>query len=239
LKKLKKSEKFINFKKIITADGSPTLYSINVNEYYKSKHGALTESNYVFVNNGLEFWKKKNNKSKCRIFEMGFGLGYNAYSTLVSKSINNMKIEYNTIDAFPVEFGVIESLNFDNYIQNKTYYKLFLKLHSTPWGLKFDFNSSFSFLKIKSKIENYNFKNKYDVIFYDPFGYRVQPQLWSNNILLPLLNSLNPNGVFVTYSSKGSVKRIIESSGLSIEKLNGPPGKREMLRGYKGNREIF
>lgn len=230
---MKKNEEFINFKKIITGDGSPTLYSININEYYKSKHGALTESNYVFLNNGLDFWKKKNNKSKCRIFEMGFGLGFNAYSTLVSNSIKNMKIEYNTIEAFPVEFEVIKSLNFDNYSNNIIDLNLFLKLHSIPWGLKVNFNSSFNIFKIKSKIENYNFVNKYDVIFYDAFGYRVQPELWEEATLEPLLKSLNSNGVFVTYSSKGSVKRILESKGFSVEKIKGPPGKREMLRAYK------
>ena len=230
---MKKNEEFINFKKIITSDGSPTLYSISINEYYKSKHGALTESNYVFLNNGLDFWKRKNNKSKCRIFEMGFGLGFNAYSTLVSNSIKNMKIEYNTIEAFPVEFEVIKSLNFDNYLNDIIDLNLFLKLHSIPWGLKVNFNSSFNIFKIKSKIENYNFVNKYDVIFYDAFGYRVQPELWSEDTLEPLLKSLNSNGVFVTYSCKGSVKRILESKGFSVKKIKGPPGKREMLRAYK------
>ena len=164
---------------------------------------------------------------------MGFGLGFNAYSTLVSNSIKNMKIEYNTIEAFPVEFKVIKSLNFENYLNYRIDLNLFLKLHSIPWGLKVNFNSSFNIFKIKSKIENYNFINKYDVIFYDAFGYRVQPELWEEATLEPLLKSLNSNGVFVTYSSKGSVKRILESKGFSVEKIKGPPGKREMLRAYK------
>ena len=152
-------------KKILTKDGSYTFYNPDLKETFHSKNGALTESLHVYISEGLEYWIKNNSKVElCNIFEMGFGLGFNAYSTLDSNSIKNIKIEYNTIEVFPVEFEVIKSLNFNNYKINRIDLNLFLKLHSIPWGLKVNFNSLFNFFKINSKIENYNFTNKYDVI---------------------------------------------------------------------------
>ena len=44
---------------------------------------------------------------------------------------------------------------------------------------------------------------------------------------------MNDNGVLVTYCAKGQVRRDLETVGFIVERLDGPPGKREMLRATK------
>ena len=61
----------------------------------------------------------------------------------------------------------------------------------------------------------------------------MQPELWTEDVFLKMYNSLKKNGVLVTYSAKGSVRRAMQNTGFQVERLNGPPGKREMLRAVK------
>ena len=49
--------------------------------------------------------------------------------------------------------------------------------------------------------------NTFDLIFYDAFGPRVQPELWTENLFIKMFDSLKNNGVLVTYCAKGSVRR--------------------------------
>ena len=52
-----------NFKKLIciTGDGSSTIFLPDFNEYYHSKHGAVRESEHVFIKNGFSI---KGNNSR-------------------------------------------------------------------------------------------------------------------------------------------------------------------------------
>ena len=89
------------------------------------------------------------------------------------------------------------------------------------------------FLKRKKKIQNFIFNRQFDIIYYDAFGSRVQPELWSKDLFKPIVDSLNHNGVFVTYSSMGELRRSLIELGMKVEKIDGPIGKREMIRGIK------
>ena len=88
----------------------------------------------------------------------------------------------------------------------------------------------FSLFKANNKIEDFIPQQTYDLIYYDAFGSRVQPELWSPKILTPLLQCLKPGGVFVTYAALGHLKRTLQSLGLEVHKLPGAPGKRHMIR---------
>ena len=74
---------------------------------------------------------------------------------------------------------------------------------------------------------------KYDVIYFDAFSPEAQAELWTTDIFTKLFATLKKGGVMTTYSCKGSVKRALKQAGFSIEKLPGPPGKREFLRATK------
>ena len=224
----------MNKLKIITKDGSPSIYLKDINEYYHSKFGAVSESKYVFIKNGLNFWKKNIPKlSSCNIFEMGFGTGLNAILTYEHSIENKLKINYQTIDSNPLAKNEIKFLNYSKFFNNKNTEIIFKKLHTIPWDEIHLLDKNFNFLKINKKIQNLNFATKYDIVYYDAFGSRVQPELWKEDIIKPIITSLNNYGVFVTYSSKGDLRRTLLNLGMTVEKIDGPIGKREMIRAIK------
>lgn len=223
----------IRTKKFITADGSPTLYLEQWNEYYHSKHGAINEAVHVYIKAGLEYWHSNNNSSKkqsCNIFEMGFGTGLNAALTLEYAQKNKLHIFYNTLEAFPLSEEEIIDLNLKSFFDEQPYTSFLQKLYSSSWEEVHEIAPYFSILKNKKLLSNFLPNKRYDVIFYDAFGPRVQPELWTSEVLKPVVEALVPQGVFVTYSAKGSVRRVLQSFGLTVQKIPGPPGKREMLR---------
>ncbi len=220
--------------KIITNDGSPTIYLKDWNEYYHSKNGAVSESKYVFLNKGLKFWKKNNpTLNSCNIFEMGFGTGLNAILTYEFALENKLEIYYETIDSNPLINKEIELIDYSSFFKKKTTQGIFKQLHNETWGDLHYIEKYFRFFKKKKKIQNFIFNRQFDIIYYDAFGSRVQPELWSKDLFKPIVDSLNHNGVFVTYSSMGELRRSLIELGMKVEKIDGPIGKREMIRGIK------
>ena len=57
---------------ITTSDGSHSLLNMELNETYHSVHGALQESQHVFIRHGLERWCEWNPNKEVRILEIGF-----------------------------------------------------------------------------------------------------------------------------------------------------------------------
>ncbi|MDG2396584.1 MAG: tRNA (5-methylaminomethyl-2-thiouridine)(34)-methyltransferase MnmD [Flavobacteriaceae bacterium] len=221
-------------KKVITSDGSYTFYIEELDEHFRSKNGAVRESNHVFIKNGFEFWVKLNKKkNKCSIFEMGFGTGLNCLLTLRSNIKSSLLVKYNSVDAYPLKISETLDLNYEDFFKNETLSFLNRKILTSNWNNQVRIMKNFILNKNITKLNHFKHKDKYDLIFYDPFGYKVQPEMWTINSLEPIIKCLNFGGVFVTYSSKGSVKRILESFQLFVEKIKGPPGKREMLRAIK------
>ena len=204
-------------------------------EYYHSMHGAYNEAVHVYVESGLAFWSAQGpSKNKpCSIFEMGFGTGLNALMTLEYAHIHNLDIVYNTIEAFPLQFREIQELDFDSFFKLENSKNYLRELHLSPWDKNIRLSPNFSFLKNKILLENFKPIISYDLIYYDAFGFRVQPEMWSLEALRPIVHALAPHGVFVTYSAKGSVRRSLEALGLKVFRIEGPPGKREMLRAIR------
>ena len=204
-------------------------------EYYHSMHGAYNEAMHVYVESGLAFWSAQDSsKNKpCSIFEMGFGTGLNALMTLEYAHMHNLDIVYNTIEAFPLQFREIQELDFDSFFKLENSKNYLRELHLSPWDKNIRLSPNFSFLKNKMLLENFKPIISYDLIYYDAFGFRVQPEMWSLEALRPIVHALAPHGVFVTYSAKGSVRRSLEALGLKVFRIEGPPGKREMLRAIR------
>lgn len=73
----------------------------------------------------------------------------------------------------------------------------------------------------------------YDLVYFDAFGARVQPELWTEKVFAKMFKALKPKGMLVTYAAKGSVRRAMQAVGFEVSRLPGPPGKREMLRSVK------
>ena len=171
--------------------------------------------------------------SKGDILEIGFGTGLNAFITLLEAEKLNVKIDYFGVEGYPVEMDEISQLNYPTQLKSETSESLFKKMHEISWEEKHVISNNFSLTKQKRFFSKIKEKDSYNLIYFDAFGARVQPELWTEDIFKIMFKALKQNGVLVTYSAKGSVRRAMQAVGFVVERLPGPPGKREMLRATK------
>ena len=214
---------------ILTKDGSKTLHFPEWNESYHSSHGAITEALHVYIKNGLEHRILNMPMQNISVLEMGFGTGLNAYLTYKYGQNRELKITYTSIEKYPIDPSIISSLNYVDEGDED----LFNLMHTCPWEEFSAITTQFKLKKHLVDIDVFKTDDKFDVVFYDAFGPRVQPNLWSTAILQHMYDHLNYHGVWVTYCCKGSVRRDLIDIGFQVEKIPGPPGKREMLRATK------
>jgi len=219
---------------ITTADGSKTIQIEEWDEQYHSIHGAIQEANHVFIKHGLHHVNSISEKSsqEISILEIGFGTGLNAFITALESQKLQKKIHYVGVEAYPVATKEIEQLNYAELIKEQAS-EMFTKLHDVPWEVQTEISSNFRLTKRQQFFSEIGDESSYDLIYFDAFGARVQPELWTEDIFRIMYNALKNNGVLVTYSAKGSVRRAMQAVGFRVERLEGPPGKREMLRASK------
>jgi len=217
---------------ITTADGSKTIHIEDWNEQYHSKHGAIQEAQHVFIKEGLQHYSANNKSTSVDILEIGFGTGLNAFLTLLEADNIKSKINYVGVEAYPVSMYDINQLNYVELIsaENET---VFNKLHTVSWEKEHEITSKFKLQKRQQFFSEIKDNNAFDLIYFDAFGARVQPELWSKSIFEKMYKALKPNGVLVTYAAIGEVKRNMKALGFMVERLKGPPGKRHMLRATK------
>ncbi len=216
---------------IITGDGSKTIQIKEWNEQYHSKHGAIQEAYHVFIKNGLDLFQNRS----ISILEIGFGTGLNAFITLLEAPKRRLKIDYVGIEAYPVIEDEIKELNYIVELDALLHRSDFEKLHSCPWEKTSVITPDFSILKEQKDFREIHNSEQFDLIYFDAFGARVQPELWTEQIFSKMFEALKKNGILVTYAAKGSVRRAMLEVGFEVERLPGPPGKREMLRARKLN----
>ena len=215
---------------IVTKDGSTTIYFPDINETYHSKFGAIIESNHVFIDMGLKLFS---DKPEVSILEIGFGTGLNALLTIIESSKNKQNIFYTGVDAYPVALTEIQQLNFVSELNNQIEQELFDKMHTSNWDEQIKLTDHFNLTKKEQFFQQIDDQNVFDLIYFDAFGYRIEPELWSKTIFEKMYRALKPNGVLVTYACRSSIKLDMISIGFKVEKLPGAPGKREMLRASK------
>ena len=218
-------------KLIITGDGS---HSVQVPEWqvsYHSIHGAIRESLHVYIEAGLKHWLHQHpTATDCFIFEMGFGTGLNALLTMLEAQQPGQKITYESAEAYPLETTIIDALNYCDALQRPDLKETFHLMHSSPWNIAVPVTANFTLKKVQIDLLDYSTGQPVDLIYYDAFAPTAQPALWTTAVFQQLFNMLAPGGILVTYCSKGAVRRAMEAARFTVEKLPGPPGKREMLR---------
>lgn len=218
----------------ITHDGSHTIALNDGKVTYHSVHGAFQESMHVFIRSGLDFFCQLNNAKHVRIFEVGLGTGLNVLLTLDYALRNSLCVDYMAIEAFPLEVQEYSQLN---YAANNQLLPLavsrFLDIHRVAWGERSELIPHFYLTKLEASLVDFVFSHRYDLIYFDAFAPDDQPELWTKSIFEKIYNAVDPGGVLVTYCSKGVVRRTLVEVGFNVEKLPGPPGKREMIRCLK------
>ena len=210
-----------------TEDGSHTLYNARLDEHYHSQHGSLQESKHVFIRNGLEHKAKMSNSLV--VLEIGFGTGLNALLTVLNSK--DLDIHYTGLEPFPVDQHILDQLNYAALEEGSL--ELFNKIHQAEWESAQEVNSGFHLFKSKSTIQDLESQEKFDLVFFDAFAPRPQPEMWTLKVFKKVHALMNDKAILVTYCAKGEVRRTMMEAGFTCERLEGPPGKREMLRATK------
>lgn len=216
-------------KLIQTEDGSHSLESKQFEVTYHSIHGAIQETQTVFIDAALNY-KAASNK-KLSILEIGFGTGLNAFMTYLAANKQGLDIQYTGVEAYPIDLELAKQLNYPALLQAEQ--AQFLALHSSK-NVFTRLSPHFNFCKKVGRFQDLEEQEAFDIIYFDAFAPSAQPELWEAPLLSKMYAALKPTGVLTTYCAKGVVKRCLKSVGFTIEGLPGPIGKREITRGFKG-----
>ncbi|MBL7969215.1 MAG: tRNA (5-methylaminomethyl-2-thiouridine)(34)-methyltransferase MnmD [Prolixibacteraceae bacterium] len=214
----------------ITEDGSHTIYLPEMDEHYHSVHGAIQESMHVYIEAGLFQMTKK----EISILEIGFGTGLNAYLTFCFARQMNVVVNYFSLEKYPLnekEFGL---LNYPEVIFPDQADR-FLQIHRSPWNVPVEISSAFTLQKMNVDLLSYKFPDSlaFDLVYYDAFAPSKQPEMWTDDVLKKVAAAVKNGGIIVTYCARGTVRRTLTAAGFKMERLPGPVGKKEILRGKK------
>lgn len=227
------------FEVVETADGSHTVYSADFDEHYHSHHGALAESRHVFLKSGLMYCDHGADPGVLRVFEMGFGTGLNALLALQYSRDQGIPIEYWAVEKYPLPTDLCHSLNYPTLPGMEDTDGGFRELIDAAWNIPVKLNADFSLRKIEGDFFDIELpRGRFDLIFFDAFGSRAQPDMWEELALRRCFDMLVVGGAWVTYAAKGSARRAMEAIGFDVERIPGAPGKREMMRAVKTDRAL-
>ena len=213
----------------MTADGSPTLFLPERNEHYHSINGAVQESRHVYIEAGFN----QCFKNPVHVLELGMGTGLNVLLTAMEAEQRGIQVIYTALEKYPLLDEMVEKLH---YFTEKD--EWFQKIHSLEWEKVLALTPFFSLQKICTDFHDFPYSEKYDVVYYDAFAPDKQAEVWSQELFDRLFNALHPAGILTTYCAKGDIRRMMRQSGFSVERIPGPPGKREMLRARKSGTTI-
>jgi tRNA U34 5-methylaminomethyl-2-thiouridine-forming methyltransferase MnmC len=214
---------------VTTADGSKTIFNRSVGENYHSKHGALQESKHVFLNAGLRYFLEQHGLQAASVLEIGFGTGLNFLLTADYCTEHQIKLDYVGIEAYPLTDELISNTGYDEYASAASWQQM-LSNYQTALTRPVDLNDHCRLHIAHTQLLDFESRQKFDVIYFDAFAAIHQPEMWGEEAISHTVKFMKPGGVFVTYAITGNLKRMLKGLGLSIQKIPGAPGKREMLR---------
>lgn len=214
----------------LTDDGSHSFLSEQFGVTYHSTHGAIQETQHIFIDAGLKHVLSQN-LDEIVILELGFGTGLNALMTWIEAERLQQKIRYITYEMYPLSIEDAESLNYHTQLHFPN--SIFKKMHECTWNESHHLSLYFNFEKRWTSMEEIDIQSTINLIYFDAFAPEIQPQLWAQPMMQKMYDALLPNGVMTTYCAKGAVKRAMKEVGFKIEPLPGPPFKREITRAIK------
>ncbi len=214
---------------IQTADGSNTIFNSEIGENYHSKHGALQESQHVFLKSGLQYFLSVKEASQVAVLEVGLGTGLNFLLSADFCTQNKINLDYVGIEAFPLNTEIISQTGYQQYVASDLW-NAFQGMYPSSINHKVKINAYCQLELAHTELLNFESPQLFDVIYFDAFAALHQPEMWSEEAIAHTVTFLKPGGIFVTYAITGNLKRQLKTLGFKVEKAPGAPGKREMLR---------
>ena len=217
----------------LTEDGSHSIFSEQFGVAYHSTHGAIQETQHIFIEAALNHYIQQKSINKIKILDIGFGTGLNVFMTFLESIKLDFEIDLTTIEAYPLSISTAQELNYPQLLNALHYDTVFKSLHNLSWEEKHSLSHSFSFQKHLLDFKNIAYNSVFDIVYYDAFSPESQPELWESDMLQRVFEALKNGGILTTYCAKGSFKRALKSVGFQIENIAGPRGKREITRATK------
>lgn len=215
---------------IKTDDGSDSLYLEHLDEHYHSTKGAIQESAHIFINAGF----LQTNRDPISILEIGMGTGLNVLLTILAARERQINVTYTTLEKYPLPQDITSNLNYSNLLGSDCH-SVFLAIHESKWNAPIKIASEFTLNKIETDLLIWQPQAKFDLVYFDAFGPDKQPEMWQTVIYKKIFDSMNNNGVLITYSAKGDVRRGLQAAGFKVKRLQGPPGKKHITQAIKTN----
>ncbi|MFZ1692560.1 MAG: tRNA (5-methylaminomethyl-2-thiouridine)(34)-methyltransferase MnmD [Flavobacteriales bacterium] len=209
---------------IRTGDGSLTLTWGN--EHYHSVNGAVAESTHVFIKHGLE----ARGLTHADVLEVGLGTGLNLLLTWVRCLEGKLTADYTALEPFPLPASVLNELRHCDDLAWPGLHEPFMERMTATTAEWHEALGGLRFRRLAERVQDYDVREAHDVIYFDAFAPQHQPEMWTADVFARMHQALRPGGALVTYCAKGEVRRTMQSVSFSVERLQGPPGKREMLR---------
>lgn len=207
----------------MTGDGSRTLFNPATSEPFHSVHGAATESRHVFIDAGLRAVQG----DRLRVLEVGLGTGLNLLLTLDEAHRTGRAMDYVAVEPHRLSAEVLNGIGHCGALRLEDLRAAYDQcMTGASVHLTEPFHFDFHLLSDLSDVA----QGAFDVVYFDAFAPAVEPTLWTGTVFVRLFDLMKPGGLLVTYCAKGEVRRTMQRSGFTVERLPGPPGKREMLR---------
>ena len=209
-----------------TDDGSATLFVPELDEHYHSVKGAYTESLHIYRDCAYMYAAEHSSERPLRLLEIGFGTGLNAAVTAMAATAER-PVHYITLEKYPVAPQLVGNLGYDAWVDAQ----LFAAIHTAPWEQPIAITPHFTLEKRCCDLLAAPLPSDIDIVYFDAFAPEKQPEMWSPEVFARIYEAMRPGGVLTTYCAKGVIRRLLQSTGFTVERLAGPVGgKREILR---------
>jgi tRNA U34 5-methylaminomethyl-2-thiouridine-forming methyltransferase MnmC len=218
---------------VLTADGSHSITIPALGETYHSHHGAIQESMHVFIRTGLLPYLSSFAGGQVNILEIGFGTGLNALLTLIEVEGLKQQVRYTAVEPYPLSKDESDQLNYCTILGRPDMQTLFTNIHNCDWGKDITIHPLFTIHKSAASLLDYSTGETMHLVYFDAFSPSSQPDLWSVQVFENLFNIMPAGGILVTYCSKSVARKAMKAAGFTVQKLNGPWGKREIVRATK------
>lgn len=214
-----------------TEDGSATIFVPDMDEHYHSIKGAYTEALHIYRDCAYQHATERfpTNGYPLRVLEIGFGTGLNTAVTAMAANAQH-PVHYITLEKYPIAPSLVEELGYDSLVDAQ----LFAAIHAAPWEEPTAITPYFTIEKHCCDLLTTPLPSDIDIVYFDAFAPEKQPEMWSADIFTRIYQAMSSHSVLTTYCAKGSIRRMLQATGFTVERLAGPiGGKREILRAIK------
>ena len=197
-----------------------------LNVHYHSVHGAWNETRHVFGTMGVDAaMARVAEGGDLHVLEIGFGTGLNALDVWLRANEKRRRVVMVSLEPIPLRWVDAEPLGYSEWTGVPV--EVWQGMHEQGrWEDEF-----MSFQRMPEGVFEFELEEqRFDVILFDAFAPAAQPELWTSEAMDRMRMVLKPGGQLVTYCAKGEVRRAMQAAGFEVERLPGPPGKREMMR---------